>query len=270
MDWQNESWVKLYTRNTAELVVIGWEARALLWELMRVCDGAGFVDTADPEEIAVLCHMPSQVVTRGHAVLLERGIVEPAQNGTLITNFLEAQQARTSDKERKRKSREKQRASKKRVTDSHAESHEVTRGHSASGIEENRREERERVEGPTRALVDELWSTQNQHRADLGLNSLGIMPPAEVGAEILKRIEEQGGVENGRKAGLHVLAVVASEAAANPEKAQFLDGRLWKAERFLRSLANTVTKPKHQPPKLEPFTPLGDTPQHILDSIDET
>lgn len=157
MDWENERWVKLYTRNTAELVVIGWEARALLWELMRQCDGAGFIDTADPEELAVLCHMPSQHVTACHGTLLARGIIEEANGGLLIRNFLEAQDSRTSDKERKRRSRERQRLSKRSVTAGHSESQQVTFCH---------QEKEEKEEKDSLSKV-ETSDSQGQEKPDL-------------------------------------------------------------------------------------------------------
>lgn len=104
-----------------------------------------------------------------------------------------------------------------------------------------------------RALAHELWQEQQQVRSELGLSTLGLMPPAEVGAEILSRIEDQAKGHDLTHAAAqcrYVLQVVASEVREDQAKAMYLDGRMWTAQRFTTSLASTPRKRKPQPPKL--------------------
>ncbi len=43
MDWSNEHYVRVYTRDTRDLLAITWQARALWWEMLRKADQSGVV-----------------------------------------------------------------------------------------------------------------------------------------------------------------------------------------------------------------------------------
>lgn len=245
MDWKNESWVKLYTRTTAELVAIGWESRALLWELMRVCDRSGHIDTADPDEIALLCHMPSHVVTACHRVLLGRGIISECDGGLIITNFHEAQSSRTSAKERQRRSRESKKAEGAHVTACHSMSQGVTGRHDKID-RVDRIDEREGAREKWSKLAQQAWQQLNDVRSVHGLRSLGLAVPPGIGADILARIGEQtgddGDTSRAEAAIAHVIAVAAAEAAVDPDQAKWLTGSLFSEKSFGLALGKDPDK----------------------------
>jgi hypothetical protein len=160
MRWEDERYVRVYTRNTGEWLALDWEARALFLFLLRVADRAGLIPTgkAGLRGLAGLAGMPLEVVERAAPMLLEDGCLRAADGGYIIPNFMAAQEARSSDAQRKRDQRERDRdkamasgasgsrsgldaeaaiirsASRHTVTqDGHAmESHSVTRGHCES------------------------------------------------------------------------------------------------------------------------------------------
>ena len=112
MDWENERYVRAYTRDTADLLAVGWQGRAVLWEMLRKADRAGIVE-GDAEVLPELLRIPREVVAEGLPRLLGRGCVE---SGTIdgaecfvIPNFIDAQEARQSDAQRKRDSRGRRR-----------------------------------------------------------------------------------------------------------------------------------------------------------------
>ena len=109
MDWQNERYVRVYVRDTADLLAVGWKGRAVLWELMRKADRAGVVE-GDADTLPDLLRMPADVVADGLAALVRRGCVELGDLGYVLPNFLEAQEARQSDRQRQRESRARRRA----------------------------------------------------------------------------------------------------------------------------------------------------------------
>jgi len=164
MDWENESWIKLYTRETGETVAMGWEARALLREMLCKCDRAGLIQVDSDEDLAALVRMPSHVVTACHTVLRERGVVSRTDHGLLVHNFIEAQEARTSDKERQRRSRARRRdiarLESEDVTACHTVSQPVTNRIDKKRIEKNREGARKRAH----ALPDS-WKPTDKHVA---------------------------------------------------------------------------------------------------------
>jgi hypothetical protein len=110
VDWANESYVRLYTRDTTDWLSLSFEAKALFCLLLRKVDRAGVLPLgkAGPR---------GAIVAIGHSDLwpkLEPALNELAADGCVtmslthlvIPNFLQAQETQMSDKERKRKSRE--------------------------------------------------------------------------------------------------------------------------------------------------------------------
>lgn len=124
MRWEDERYVKLYTRNTPEWLALPWQARGLFGLLMREADRAGVITLGKIglKGIAVLLHAPWVEIKDQLEALLDDGCVQynAEKSVLLIPNFIEAQEAKASDAARKRKSRELARdraASSRCVTD---------------------------------------------------------------------------------------------------------------------------------------------------------
>lgn len=121
MNWGDERYVRLYTRDTPGWIAMPWEARALLPLLLRKVDRAGVLDIGDEDAAAILAAvvmMPVEIVRVGLDALVRRGTVALVDGRLIVPNYLEAQEARASDKARAREHREQRRA--------RALSHDVT------------------------------------------------------------------------------------------------------------------------------------------------
>ena len=72
MRWEDERYVRVYTRDTAELLALGWEARALFWEVLRKVDRAGLLPLGKTgvRGLAAVTGIPAEVVGRALALLL--------------------------------------------------------------------------------------------------------------------------------------------------------------------------------------------------------
>jgi hypothetical protein len=139
MDWANERYVRLYTRDTPEWLCMDWQGRALWPLLIRKVDRSGVLATRlGSRGVAALVGLPVEVVDVGMTALLADGCLRDHQLGFVIPNFIEAQETPQSDTQRKRDSRERRRVVTNRdigsqnVTESHTESHGVTRSHTES------------------------------------------------------------------------------------------------------------------------------------------
>lgn len=111
MNWSDEPFVKVYTRDTGDLLAVGWEGRALWWEMIRKADRAGVLsDAADPVVLAELVRMPVEVVKPALEKIQRREMVRVADNDLVIENFMAAQEARKSDRQRQAESRARRRA----------------------------------------------------------------------------------------------------------------------------------------------------------------
>jgi hypothetical protein len=143
MRWEDERYVRVFTRDTAELIALGWEARALLWELLRKADRAGLVELGrtGARGVAGLTGIPLEVVERALPILLEDGCVTKGDGRLVLPNYIAAQETPQSDKARKREQRERARSDalhpvterdsgSQNVNKSHVRSREVTSGHS--------------------------------------------------------------------------------------------------------------------------------------------
>jgi hypothetical protein len=153
MDWQNERYIRFYTRETAETRSWSWQARAIWPWLMARCDRAGVLQVRNHGKrhaiLAAFLNMPTDVVAQGIADLIEDGCIVEREDGFLIRNFLDAQEVPISDSQRQRDSREKRRAhvlknqvvSDIAVTPCHAVSRGVTPGHEVSLLDKTRQAE---------------------------------------------------------------------------------------------------------------------------------
>ncbi len=91
MNFEDEEYVRVYTRKRIRTTVVGWEGRTVLWHLMIVCDSKGLLefDRRD-DSVEVVCAMtdiPEPVVRIGLLRLLEERLVVQEQIGLRITEF---------------------------------------------------------------------------------------------------------------------------------------------------------------------------------------
>lgn len=143
MDWENERYVRVYTRDTIDWVALGWEAQSLFLMLMRKVDRSGVLEVGKhgARGIAGLVGMPAELVERALPVLTGDGCVTICDGMLLMPNFIEAQEAKQSDRQRQKECRDKRRkgamshdvtAPSRIVTENHRQSQPVTAGHMAS------------------------------------------------------------------------------------------------------------------------------------------
>ncbi len=151
--WEDERYVRLYTRDTIGWKMLPWQARCVLPLLMRVLDRAGLIDLGEygTEGLAAILDLPEEVVEPGLGALLKRGTLRMSGSFLLMPNFLEAQEAKASDAQRQRESRGRARDLAKAVeagvlvpaipdnqsrivTDGHESGQEVTGGHAESRV----------------------------------------------------------------------------------------------------------------------------------------
>lgn len=146
MDWSDERWVRVYTRDTASWKLLGWQARTVLLHMFRKVDRAGVIDDGGEgsDGLAAALDLPPDVTCHGLSQLVTRGIVVSRGDQHVIPNFLAAQTATTSDAERQRKSRETRRANvthrdseSRSVTERHEPSRGVTSCHSETRLDES-------------------------------------------------------------------------------------------------------------------------------------
>jgi len=111
MDWSNETYVRLYVRDTTTWLKLKWEGQCLLMQLLRKVDRSGRQDgIVDPvEDLSLVTGLPEDVVDRGLQKLLKHEVVEINEEILVFPNYVEAQTATKSDKQRQKESREKRR-----------------------------------------------------------------------------------------------------------------------------------------------------------------
>ena len=160
MRWEDERYVRLYTRNTPEWLALSWRARGLFGLLMREVDRAGIlkVGRLGLKGAAVAVGAPWVEVEAPLGELLEDGCLrfDAERQCVFMPNFMAAQECAQSDRARKQASRERARAAfdvcdgpqsdsesaasvtsrdeltSLFVTESHDQSHAVTTSHTPS------------------------------------------------------------------------------------------------------------------------------------------
>ncbi len=112
MDWANEEYVRLYTRETADDLELSWEALAVWRAILEKFDRAGLIPVRNGwSSVALLIRMPVDVVVRVGPELVVDGRVRFVEGAIYAPNFTEAQTASKSDKARQRESRDRRRDS---------------------------------------------------------------------------------------------------------------------------------------------------------------
>lgn len=136
MNFEDEEYVRLYTRDTVTMKRIGWEGRTVLWHLMRKVEGSGVLelDAGDDaaEAVAALCDLSEELARTGLERLASRGVTELHGSSLVLVKFVEAQNARRSDRLRAQDYRDRKRANSPDETDESLRS--VTDRHDSSPL----------------------------------------------------------------------------------------------------------------------------------------
>ena len=112
MNFDDERFVKIFTRDTVTWKLLGWEGRCVLLMLLRKVDRAGCVDLASGiEGLSLLLDLPEEVTERGFAACLRRGCVTQRDDIAVVPNFVRAQDSRQTDRVRQGESRARRRDS---------------------------------------------------------------------------------------------------------------------------------------------------------------
>lgn len=113
MDFANESYVRLYTRDTVTWKRFNWQAKCVWPNLLRKFDRAGVLELeglSAAEAIALATELPLEIVEPAVAKLFELGTIV-SHNGSIVApKFLEAQECIKSDKQRAREYRDRRRS----------------------------------------------------------------------------------------------------------------------------------------------------------------
>jgi hypothetical protein len=111
VDWSNEIYVRLYTRDSATWLKMRWEGQCLLMALLRKVDRAGVLDGVRDvvDDLSLVTGLPPEVVAPGIERLQNLGVVAINNNILCIPKFLNAQECCKSDKLRQREARDRRR-----------------------------------------------------------------------------------------------------------------------------------------------------------------
>lgn len=111
MDWSNEEYVRMYTRETADDLELSWEALALWRAMLCKFDRSGVIPVRNGwPSVARMVRMPEDVVMRAGPELVTDGRVRVTKQGFVAPNFTEAQTTSKSDKLRQQESRDRRRS----------------------------------------------------------------------------------------------------------------------------------------------------------------
>lgn len=127
MNYDEENYVRLYTRRTLTSVKLSWQGRAVLHEVMKIIDLSGVLEVGEQpaEALALLIEMPFDVVQDGLAKLLATKTWELRGTTIVWPTFEEAQTCARSDRLRSADYRARKRTSRddssRGVTGRHAE-----------------------------------------------------------------------------------------------------------------------------------------------------
>lgn len=113
MDWSNERYIRLYTRDSTTWKLLDWRGRMVLAFMMRKATRAGVIDVDGHGAVglAALIEVPIDIVEAGIEQLTNPkiGVVHATRTAYVIPNFLEAQEAVQTGAHRSREYRARQR-----------------------------------------------------------------------------------------------------------------------------------------------------------------
>lgn len=123
MNFEDEPYVRLFIRDTANWIRMSWQARAILPSIMKKLDRSGLLDLeVDGVEgvatLAEIIRFPFEVTQAGLDDLLSRGTLTARGTTLVMPNFAAAQSFAKSDAERARDYRKRKREERLNETDS--------------------------------------------------------------------------------------------------------------------------------------------------------
>lgn len=111
MNFEDEHYVRIYTRDTKSWLRWGWEGQAVFVAVMRKLDKAGVMDIDDPiEDVALVTGIPVEIVAIGLPRVLKSGTFEVRQGHLICPRYIEGQSTPKSDAQRMRELRERRSA----------------------------------------------------------------------------------------------------------------------------------------------------------------
>ena len=139
MNWSDERYVRLFTRDTVTWLRWSFEARSVFCLLLRKVDRSGVLETGrgdKAEALALTLMAPIDTCRKALDELTACGTVAVGDASVVLPRFIEAQECRMSDAARQKESREKRAVAKLQNHEDarHAPSHAVTAGHTVSHV----------------------------------------------------------------------------------------------------------------------------------------
>ncbi len=145
LDLENERYVRIYTRDTVTWKRWGWQSKAVFCLLIRKVDRAGVLDLSGleaHEAVGIALDVPCDIAAICVEDWLKTGTVTVANDSLCVPRYIEAQEARSSDRQRQKESRDRKRdrasrgvtAESQNVTDGHKTDENVTTGHTVSQV----------------------------------------------------------------------------------------------------------------------------------------
>lgn len=111
MNFEDERYVRVYTRDTINWMLLPWESRAVFLLLLRKVDRAGILhlDGSGARGVAALCGVPVAVAEAAVTQLEAVGYIKTNPSELLVPAFLRAQESSASDKKRQAEARARRR-----------------------------------------------------------------------------------------------------------------------------------------------------------------
>jgi hypothetical protein len=182
VNWEDEPYIKEYLRDTVGYKLLPWQGKCIAGLIRRKLDRAGVMDLgkySPAEAVSAMIDVPIDVVEIGLEKLISDGSFVVKGKSLICPNYIEAQEARQSDKVRQRVSRQRRRdqaraEQSQNVTNiSNKESQNVTDNHTVSHgvtlrLEENRLKEKEIKKKKPEPMapiheIFEFWQTEFNH-----------------------------------------------------------------------------------------------------------
>lgn len=110
MDFAQERYVRLYTRDTTGWKLLGWQGQTVFSLLYRKADRGGVIklEGLEPWELAVVhCGLPEEVARAGMAPCLKRGWLVVNGDQLVFPKYVEANETATAGAQRVREHRER-------------------------------------------------------------------------------------------------------------------------------------------------------------------
>lgn len=175
MDFSNERYVRLYTRDTTTWKLLDWPARAVLMFILRKVDRSGVIDLGDEgvEGLAAQIEVPLEIVAPAVEQLVRRKVLVQTADAAVLPKFIEAQEAVQSEKQRQKESRLRRRDRALDVTKRDAP---VTKRDGSVGFRDDPSLQPDQPSRPAFQAEPEKESRALSARADRAPGSLSPLP----------------------------------------------------------------------------------------------